>query len=489
MPFLRRFLPFATVAFAIAVLYLYDLGAVGVLGPDEPRYAAIGITMAHTGDLVTPRLWGSPWFEKPPLLYWMTALASELGASRDLAGRVPVALLSLSFLGLFFLLLNREFGRTHAAFATGMLATSAGWLAYSELCLTDIPVAVFFSVAVLIALPLTRGVSQQNRVGLRMAVIGICVGLGMLAKGLVPIALAAPFFWFLRGHWRLWWIAAVACLAVALPWYTAVYLQNGQAFIDEFLIRHHFERLYSASLQHVQPWYYYLPVLLAGLFPWTPVLALFPYESVRRDRRLQFLAAVFAFGFLLFSVSLNKLPGYLLPLIPSLFALAGSYFEGRPVDLNKRWLLACAALIACIPFIAVLLPASLTIGRFTFSALRVDKAGAFYSLAPLMVVLLARRAWLMPLLVLCIVASGLYVKTLCFPVLDRRVSARALWRSVEPVSNKLCDGGTNRDWIYGLNFYRGSALSLCNSSDFQFMIRSSGHAFPEIVPRFPDPRR
>jgi 4-amino-4-deoxy-L-arabinose transferase-like glycosyltransferase len=479
LPFLRRFLPLATLAFALAVLYLYDLGGVGVLGPDEPRYAAIGITMAHTGDLVTPRLWGSPWFEKPPLLYWMTALAFELGANRDLAGRLPVALLSLAFLALFFLLLDREFGRTHAALATGMLATSAGWLAYSELCLTDLPVAVFFSVAVLIALPLTREASQQNRAGLRMAVIGACLGLGMLAKGLVPIALAGPFLWFLRGYWRSWWIAAATCLVVALPWYTAVYLQNGQAFIDEFLIRHHFERLYSASLQHVQPWYYYLPVLLAGLFPWTPVLALFPHESFRRDRRLQFLAAVFAFGFLLFSVSLNKLPGYLLPLFPTLFALAATYFEGRLMrDVNKWWLLASATLIACIPFVAMLLPASLTLGRITFSALRIDKAGAFYSLAPLMVVVLARRAWLMPLLILCVVASGLYVKTVCFPVLDRRVSARALWKSIEPVSNKLCDGGTNRDWIYGLNFYRGSSISPCHTNGFQFMIRSSGHALP-----------
>ena len=63
----------------VGILYLFQLSAVGVLGPDEPRYSAIGHAMLQSGDYVTPRLWGSPWFEKPPLLYWMTAAGAALG--------------------------------------------------------------------------------------------------------------------------------------------------------------------------------------------------------------------------------------------------------------------------------------------------------------------------------------------------------------------------------------------------------------------------
>lgn len=489
MPSLRRFLPFATVVFAICTLYLYDLTGVGVLSTDEPRYAAIGEAMAHTGDLVTPRLWGSPWFEKPPLLYWITALATRMGANRDLAGRLPVALLSLSFLALYFALLDREFGRSHATFAIAMLATSAGWLSYSELCLTDIPVAVFFSAAVLIALPLLRAGGPNAsptaaHVRTRLALIGLALGLGTLAKGLVPLALAVPFFWFLRARWRSWWIAALACVTVSLPWYLAVYAQNGRVFIQEFFIRHHFERLYSTSLQHVQPWYYYLPVLLAGLFPWTPVLALFPSSSFRQDRRLQFLAVIVVFGFVFFSISLNKLPGYLLPLLPTIFGLFGAYFGNRPLaQVSRPWLWACALLIACIPLVAGILPGSLSTGRLSLSAFRIDKSGAFFSVAPLLVVLLARRTWLMPVLVLCIVGGGLYVKQLCFPILDQQVSARSLWKKIEPLSAEICDGGTNRDWIYGLNFYRGSSIPFCGDHPSAFQIHSSGHAVPELTPR------
>ncbi|MBV9936932.1 MAG: hypothetical protein JO150_00390, partial [Acidobacteriaceae bacterium] len=85
----RQYFPIAALAIAIAVLYLYNLDGVGILGPDEPRYAAIGRAMAQTGDWITPKLWGQPWFEKPPLLYWLTAMGTASGLGPDLCGRLP----------------------------------------------------------------------------------------------------------------------------------------------------------------------------------------------------------------------------------------------------------------------------------------------------------------------------------------------------------------------------------------------------------------
>ena len=121
---------------------------------------------------------------------------------------------SLLFLLASFFLLRREFGDLSAGIATIATATSAGWLAYSGLGLTDIPLAVCFSMAVWIALPLVCG---SDRVRLRLALIGVAIGLGALAKGLVPIALAVPFAWFLRRHWQHWWIAIATCLVSAGP--------------------------------------------------------------------------------------------------------------------------------------------------------------------------------------------------------------------------------------------------------------------------------
>jgi 4-amino-4-deoxy-L-arabinose transferase-like glycosyltransferase len=487
----RRYLPFATLAFAIAALYLYQLDGVGVISTDEPRYAAIGLDMAHTGDLVTPRLWGVAWFEKPPLLYWMTATGSALGLGPEMSARLPVALLSLAFLVVAFELLRSEFGGEAAGASLVLLATSAGWMAYSQLSLTDLPLAVFFSLAVFLSLPLLREVPlTPRRARWRFAWIGGCLGMAMLAKGLVPLVLFLPGAWFLRRWWRYWWLAMVACVLVAAPWYVSVYLVNGQPFLEDFFWKQHFQRLYSTALQHMQPWYYYFPVLLGGLFPWTPLFAFLARRETRWDTRRQFLIAIAGFGLLFFSISLNKLPGYLIPLVPSLFVLLGSQFERKMVaDLGRAWLLAPALLIACIPVIAHGLPAALGAGRIAaFRVADISATELFYIAAPIAVWFLARRAWRAPLLILSVVAGGIYLKVAAYPAIDQSVSARALWEEIQPHGNSLCDAGIHRDWLYGLEFYRGASIPPCGSGNFDFALRAQGRARPELVSRKSPPR-
>src|SRR2546427_10539016 len=112
----------------VFLLYFFNLTSVGLLGPDEPRYASIAREMARSGDWITPRLWGEPWFEKPALLYWMTGIAFRLGLGEDLAPRLPVAIVSVAFLAAFFWLHRREFGERAAAYATVIRRPTAGWI-------------------------------------------------------------------------------------------------------------------------------------------------------------------------------------------------------------------------------------------------------------------------------------------------------------------------------------------------------------------------
>lgn len=471
---LRRLLPAFTVAAGTTALYFYNLGAVGVLATDEPRYVAIGRAMARSGDLVTPVLWGSPWFEKPPLLYWLTAIGTWAGLSPDVCGRVPVVLMSLLFLMVSFFLLRKEFGETAATVTTVALATSAGWLAFSQLALTDIPMAICFSLAVWIALPLVGGTARRAR--LRIALIGVLIGLGALAKGLVPIALAVPFLWFLRAYWKQWWIGIAGCAVVALPWYIACYARNGYPFIEELFVRHHLQRLYSKTLEHVQPWWYYFPILLLAVFPWTPLL----FANFRRktwDARRKFLLSVVVFGFLVFSVSLNKLPGYLLPLLPALLAASSSQFE----TVRKRWLVPCALMMTLIPLVATVLPNSLEHGHFSMAVFHIGKVAGFFIALPLAAALVGRRSWLPDILLLCIVASGIWVKTEVDPVLDAKVSARGLWRTVQPIAGDLCDAGTNRDWLYGLSFYADRTIPPCWQAPKRYHLQGMGHSVPSIT--------
>src|SRR5215472_17563479 len=97
--------------------------------------------MSKSGDWVTPRLNGSPWFEKPPLLYWTTAAANRLGLRDEWAARLPITLESLAFLAFFFETLRRAFGLGSATAASAILATSAGWMAASFAAITDLPMS------------------------------------------------------------------------------------------------------------------------------------------------------------------------------------------------------------------------------------------------------------------------------------------------------------------------------------------------------------
>jgi 4-amino-4-deoxy-L-arabinose transferase-like glycosyltransferase len=451
---------FALALLLVAGLYLFGLGRTGLLGPDEPRYAAIGGAMAGSGDWVTPRLWGEPWFEKPALLYWMTGAGHRLGLAGELAARVPVALLSVAFAAFFFLRVRRDFGEAEAWYASAVLATGAGWLAFSSVAVTDLPLAATLGAALLLA------AGRGAWTGAQAAGAGAMLGLAVLAKGLVPLVLFAPVAVLRWGERARLFLCAGAALAVATPWYLACYASNGWPFVEEFFIKHHFARFTSGELLHVQPWWYYVPVLAAGMFPWTPALALIRTGG---DARLRFWAGSSAFGLLFFSLSTNKLPGYVLPLTPALAILAGSGIarSERP----QGWLLAAAALLLGAPVALGILPAALLEGvtkagfELRTSALAMIGAGI------VLCALLARRRNSVPRgALVALTAAGMaaavvYAKLEVYPVLDERVSVRSYWRKVAAEIDRYCIGDLRRSWVYGLQYYAGRRLPACTETD------------------------
>ncbi|MDX2151094.1 MAG: glycosyltransferase family 39 protein [Bryobacteraceae bacterium] len=439
----------------VYLLFFFRMGAVGLLGPDEPRYASIGREMAVSGDFVTPRLWGEAWFEKPAFLYWLIAAGYRAGLSVDVAPRLPIALLSVLFLSGFFALVRRLYDGATGAAATTILATCAAWIAFSHVAVTDLPLAACFSTAVLLALAAPTGRGRATATWMTAA--GVCLGAGMLAKGLVPVVLATPLVWLFRRRWReLAWLYGAAVL-VAAPWYVAVSARNGAPFWNEFLWKHHFDRFASDALQHQQPFWFYIPVLLGALFPWTPLLALVPARSVWTSGVNRALVLMAGFGLAFFSASTNKLPGYLLPILPLLSVVVGNAMIKSPRA--GAALAGCAVLLVGIPLIAEILPPALDAG--------ITKAPfEFRHLLPaLPVALLAAAAWRLPrhltmALVAAAVALGVaYLKIRTYPVLDERVSARTLWRRVE--GKQACVEEIHRAWRYGLNFYSVRPLPAC----------------------------
>ena len=441
----------------LALLYLFGLTDTGVLSTDEPRYAAVGRQMAISGDWVTPRLWGKPWFEKPPLLYWMIATATRLGFDPDLAPRAPVALTAIVFLIYFMKSVRRLFDDYTAYYATLCLATTAGWLAYGFVGVTDLPMAATLTAAVLLCLKESPS----------FVLAGFWLGVSALAKGAVPLVLFLPVVWWLRGQWRGLLKLAAAFLVTALPWYVLCTARNGNAVLAELIWKHQIERAYSPSLGHVQHAWYYVPVLLAGLFPWTPLAGVAFLREIRgalwNDKRLRFLLIFSAFGFLFFSAASNKLPGYLLPLLPPLAILMGAALSR--IKNARWWLLACTLLLALIPAIAAVLPLALIEGLTHVKLSGVPWiAGIPFAIAAGCVWYLESQGSRMATLALLAVALGggvLWIKRATLPMLDRSVSARRIWRQLEPQAGQVCLDNLRRDWVYGLDYYAGRALPLC----------------------------
>jgi len=457
-------------ALLIYFLYYFHLTTAGMLGPDEPRYAAIGREMARSGDWITPRLWGEPWFEKPALLYWMTGLAFRFGLGEDLAPRLPVAVISVAFLMAFYWLLRRDFGDRAAAFATAILATCAGWIGLSHAGVTDIPMAAAFSLAVLLSLRWTHKGDRRQ-----LSCAAAALGFAVMAKGAVPLVLMLPVLWTGRRRWThlLHPSAWAPFLLVAAPWYLACYLRNGQSFLDQFFWRHHVARFVSDTLQHSQPFWFYLPVLLAGVFPWIPLVPL-----IFRAKAPVLLWTV-GFGFVFFSFSQSKLPEYLLPLVPSLAALMGIGLAGLETAAATRLLAAAAGLAGLAPMAAGILPQALAEGitKTHFSS----SIWIWIFLAVLCVAAAASKPRFALALVLGAAVLGvIYLKIVSLPLIDEAVSARPVWRQISDRRDQICIEHIHRRYRYGLNYYSVTPLPDCSSLEKPLHLVAEGGTRPAL---------
>lgn len=446
---------------AVYVLYFHGLASVGLIGPDEPRYASVGREMFFSGDWTTPRLWGEPWFEKPPLEYWGIAAAYSLGFDDNLAPRVFNAFLAAAFLPLFWIILRREFSPKIASIATAILATSVGWIAESRIAVMDLPLTAAFAAALLCGLT-----------GWYVAA-AVFLALAVLAKGLVPLVLALPALWLLRYRWRKMALPAIVFLAIAQPWHIAMLARHGRAFFDEFIVKHHFSRFTEPSLQHVQPFWFFVPVTLALIFPWTPLVALLRRPVSDREK---FFAAWFAWALIFFSISRNKLPGYILPALPALAVLMAIALAGAKRPLV--WAAACGATLGIASLASDILPSALAEG--------LASAQWNVRIAPLVLMSAAGvvaglwQGWRGVALTMALI-TALAVHRLS-PVLDQRVSARGFWReTIEARRADVCFDGLHRAWRYGLNFYAIEPIPDCAKEARPIRIRQQDGQPPEIL--------
>ncbi len=333
----------------LSVCYFSNLGVVGFVGPDEPRYAWIARDMVETGDWVTPRLYGKPWFEKPVLYYWGAALSFKIFGVNEAAARLPSAFSALFATLALAWLAWRTYGEECARWLLLLLPTSVGMIGFSHAAATDMPFAGMLTIAMVCA-AVVLGLVKSDRTPvlpktpwLALLLFGFFLGLAVLAKGPAAIILSggAVFFWAIftkrwRGAFRLLHPIAVAsfCLT-ALPWYILCARRNPD-FFRVFIVEHNFKRYLTPEFQHIQPFWYYAIVLLVAFLPWSYLILKSAIEGLRqlwRTRQIDDMTclaltwSVFCLAF--FTISKSKLPGYILPAIPWIAFLLAHIIPGR----------------------------------------------------------------------------------------------------------------------------------------------------------------
>lgn len=473
----------AALAILWPALLLWRLDASGLLSVDEPRYAAIGRAMAATGNWVTPTLWGAPWFEKPPLLFWLIGLATKLGLRDELAARVPIALVSAAFLLFFFQKLKRLFDGEFAFRATAILATSAGWFAYSQVAVTDIPLAVTFAGAMMMAAEWAVGDKQRK---LPVAA-GVLFGLAILAKAAVPVVLALPLVYWARARWPRLVVPVLLAIGVAAPWYWLCYRANGWPFVEELFVRHHLARFVSGETLHQRPFWFYLPVVAGGLFPWTPVVAGLPWRNLWTDRRLRFFLLWFGWGFLFLSLSSGKLPGYLLPLFPAAAVLLAAASERARTSLALVPALMLAVMPAAVAILPVAVDRGITRATHLWSPAALLGLGAAVAIG-IVTARINGAGSRFAFAVASVVMVFAVTKPLLLRGLDESASARreaaVLKESLARLGNPIfCRGELRRTWEYQLQYYLGP-IAAC--PEFTNDVRLESTSTGELVLRLLD---
>jgi 4-amino-4-deoxy-L-arabinose transferase-like glycosyltransferase len=323
-----RISPLLLLLALVTALLAFRLGAVPLLGPDEPRYARVAVEMHRSGDLVTPTLQGQPWLEKPALYYWLAAGAFRLLGENEVAARLPSLGAALVMVAATVLLGSRIYGPPAGLHAGFVLGTSLLTFAYGRAASMDMLLAS--SVTVAIGLVVLRSLDKLGP-GALVATWAFAA-LAALAKGplglLLPALVTLGLFGFSRERrWAreiLSLRGLLVFLAVAAPWYGLVLLRQGWGFIEVFILNHNVQRFTSTVHNHPGPFVYYVPVLLAGLAPWSglilPALARLQPRASSPDRALLVWLLL---PLLFFSAAGSKLPGYILPCLPPLAIVMG----------------------------------------------------------------------------------------------------------------------------------------------------------------------
>jgi 4-amino-4-deoxy-L-arabinose transferase-like glycosyltransferase len=366
--------PWVLVA-ALLLGFYWMLGSVPLYDLDEGAFTEATREMLASGNYITPHKDGEPRYDKPVLIYWLQAASVKLLGLNELALRLPSALAATGWLLALWFFVRERLDRPTATVAALVMALTLEVSVIAKAATADAVLNLFLALSFF---EIYRWYLKPARSTLLR--VYFWMGLGFLAKG--PVAVFFPVvvsFLFLLSERSLKdWLRAIffprgwaLFLAVAVPWYIAIYVDNGSGFFESFFLRHNLGRFGGAMHSHKGFVGYYLVVLPLVMLPFTGwFLRLLP--AVKRtwaDPLDRFLWLWFAAVFVFFSFSGTKLPHYVLYGVTPLFVLMARHRD----LLASRWL----AFVPPVLFFLLLLFLPELVGLAAGRADRAHEQGMF----------------------------------------------------------------------------------------------------------------
>jgi 4-amino-4-deoxy-L-arabinose transferase-like glycosyltransferase len=295
-----------------------------LLDPDEGRNAEVAREMAATNNYVLPHLNGLPYVDKPVIFFAVTAASIELFGVTEFAVRLAPLLFTGLTLVVVWCFSNRLYGRSGAWIATIATGTMPLTLGFARTVIFDSALTFFVTGAIA-----TFFLAMEDDTGHRQswtALAFACIALGILTKG--PIALALPLLVAVPyGIWRRRWrvlvdpVGWLLVVALVLPWVAAV-SRDVPDFVPYVLFTETVGRLFTDELRRTGPFWYFIPIVLAGSLPWS-LVAISGWRAAQRDagqrplsdRRLVLALLWIVVPLVFFSLSQSKRPQYMVPLM------------------------------------------------------------------------------------------------------------------------------------------------------------------------------
>lgn len=359
----RRLLLIAGAILAVFV-YFWGLGDYGFIDPDEGRYAEIPREMTEASDYVTPRLNYVLYFEKPPLHYWLTAGAFKIFGENEFAGRFFPVMAGLGCCVLAFVVARKITRSNYAASLAGlMLASSVLWYGTSRINITDMTLTFFFTASMM-----SYYFWYVSGKKLSLLAFYCFMALSVLTKGLIGVVLpggiALIHLIITREYRKIIPLfspsAIILFFVIVTPYFVEVCRRNPDYF-QFFFIREHFLRYTTTIHSRYEPFYFFIPIIIAGFIPWTGILCDSLMAIFGKCRLIDKSAGIFlglwaGIPFAFFSASGSKLITYILPCFPPLMILAGasmSVLEGKNL---RRFVIITSAILIPVAVTGFILP-------------------------------------------------------------------------------------------------------------------------------------